>query len=152
MFDIVPHYRFSTLVIRICDMMPNYRDVLAVTALIQAAVAWMVDLRQRNMSFRLYERTLVAENKWRALRYGLDGKLIDLGVEQQLPARDLIRELLDLVEPVSRKLNSWHELVHCHTMLERGSSADQQLSVWRANSENIHAVVDYLISETEKTA
>ena len=126
--------------------------MLAVTAFIQAAVAWMVDLRQRNMSFRLYERTLVAENKWRALRYGLDGTMIDLGVEQQLPARDLIRELLDLVEPVSRKLNSWHELVHCYTILERGSSADQQLSVWRANGENIHAVVDYLISETEKTA
>ncbi len=56
MYDIVPHYRFPTLVIRICDMMPYYRDVLAVTALLQAAVAWMVDLRQRNMSFRNYER------------------------------------------------------------------------------------------------
>ena len=152
MFDIVPHYRFSTLVIRICDMMPNYRDVLAVTALIQGAVAWMVDLRQRNMSFRLYERTLVAENKWRALRYGLDGNLIDLGVEQQLPARELIRELLDRIEPVSRKLNSWHELAHCYSILDRGSSADLQLNVWRANGENIHAVVDYLIAETEKIA
>jgi carboxylate-amine ligase len=93
-----------TLVIRIFDMMPYYRDVLAVTALVQAAVAWMVDLRQHNMSFRLYERTLIAENKWRALRYGLDGRLIDFGIEQQLPARELIRELLERVEPLSRKL------------------------------------------------
>ena len=87
MYDVVPHYRFPTLVIRIFDMMPNYRDVLAVTALLQAAVAWMVDLRQRNMSFRIYERTLIAENKWRALRYGLDGNLIDFVEKALLPAR-----------------------------------------------------------------
>ena len=96
MYDIMPHYRFPTLVIRICDMMPYYRDMLAVTALMQAAVAWMVDLRQRNMSFRNYERTLIAENKWRALRYGLDGNLIDFGIERSLPALELIRELLNV--------------------------------------------------------
>lgn len=152
MYDIVPHYRFSTLVIRICDMMPNYRDVLAVTALLQAAVAWMVDLRQRNMSFRLYERTLIAENKWRALRYGLDGNLIDFGVERSLPARELIRELLERVEPLSHKLHSWHELEHCYVMLDRGANADQQLAVWKAAGQDDRAVVDFLIAETEKIA
>jgi glutamate---cysteine ligase / carboxylate-amine ligase len=152
MYDIVPHYRFSTLVIRICDMMPYYRDVLAVTALIQAAVAWMVDLRQRNLSFRIYERTLIAENKWRALRYGLDGNLIDFGIEQSLPARQLIRELLERVEPISHKLHSWHELEHCYTMLDRGTSADQQVAVFNAAGEDTKAVVDFLIAETEKTA
>ena len=151
MYDVVPHYRFPTLVIRICDMMPYYRDVLAVTALLQAAAAWMVDLRQRNMSFRNYERILIAENKWRALRYGLDGNLIDFGSEQSLPARTLIRELLERVEPISHKLNSWHELEHCYTMLERGSSADQQVKVWQNNGLNIKSVVDFLADETEKT-
>ncbi|MCB0039074.1 MAG: carboxylate-amine ligase [Caldilinea sp.] len=152
MYDVVPHYRFPTLLIRICDMMPYYRDVLAVTALIQATVAWMVDLRQHNMSFRLYDRTLIAENKWRAVRYGLDGNLVDFGIEQRLPARELIRELLERVEPVSRKLNSWHELEHCYTILERGSPSDQQLAVWHASGEDPKAVVDYLVAETEKLA
>jgi carboxylate-amine ligase len=152
MYDVVPHYRFPTLVIRICDMMPYYRDVLAVTALLQAAVAWMVELRQRNMSFRIYERTLIAENKWRALRYGLDGNLLDFGIEQALPARQLIQELLERVEPISHKLNSWHELEHCYTMLERGSSADQQIMVWKNNGLNIKSVVDFLADETEKMA
>jgi carboxylate-amine ligase len=149
MYDVMPHYRFSTLVIRICDMTPSYRDVLAITALLQATVAWMVDLRQRNMSFRLYDRILIAENKWRAVRYGLDGNLIDFGIEQQLSARTLIRELIERVEPMARKLNSWHELERCYTILERGSSADQQLAVWRAHGEDPRAVVDYLIAETE---
>ena len=95
-----------------------------------------MDLRQRNMSFRNYERTLIAENKWRALRYGLDGNLIDFGSEQSLPARTLIRELLERVEPISHKLNSWHELEHCYTMLARGSNADQQVAVWKENGLN----------------
>ncbi len=152
MYDVMPHYRFPTLVIRICDMTPSYRDVLAITALIQATVAWMVDLRQRNMSFRLYDRILIAENKWRAVRYGLDGNLVDFGIEQQLPARDLIRELIERVEPMARKLSSWHELERCFTILERGTSADRQLAVWRASGEDMRAVVDYLIAETENLA
>jgi len=149
MYDVVPHYRFPTLVIRICDMVPSYRDALAITALIQATIAWMVDLRQRNMSFRLYDRTLIAENKWRAVRYGLDGNLVDFGIEQQLPARELIAQLLERVEPMSRRLSSWHELKHCYTILERGSSADQQLAVWRSNGEDLRAVVDFVVAETE---
>jgi carboxylate-amine ligase len=152
MYEVLPHYRFPPLVIRICDMTPSYRDVLAITALAQATVAWMVDLRQRNMSFRLYDRILIAENKWRAVRYGLDGNLVDFGIEQQLPARTLIRELIDRVEPMARRLSSWHELEHCYTILERGSSADRQLAVWRAHGEDISAVVDYLVAETENLA
>ena len=150
MYDIIPHYRFPTLVIRICDMMPSVRDTLALTALLQATVAWMVDLRQRNLSWRIYERTLIAENKWRAVRYGLDGTLIDFGIERAVPARELLRELMERVEPLSRKLNSWYELEHIYTMLERGSAADQQLAVWRASHEDWRAVVDFVVAETEK--
>ncbi len=130
-YDIMPHCRFPTLVIRICDMMPSTQDTLAVTALIQATVAWMVDLRQRNMTFRNYERLLIAENKWRAVRYGLEGTLFDFGVEQALPAPELIRELLERVEPYAAKLNIEDELAHAYTILEHGSSAERQLQHWR---------------------
>ena len=149
-YDIMPHYRFPTLVIRICDMTPNVQDTLAITALIQATVAWMVDLRQRNMSFRHYERLLIAENKWRAVRYGLEGKLLDFGIEQALPAPNLIRELLARVEPYAAKLNSEDELAHVHTILARGSSAEQQLRVWQEHGQDFKAVVDFVVAETEK--
>lgn len=151
-YDIMPHYRFPTLVIRICDMVPNLQDTLAITALIQATVAWMVDLRQRNLSFRTYERLLIAENKWRAVRYGLEGTLLDFGIEQALPAAELIRELLARLEPFGPKLNVEDELAHVHTILERGSSADQQLQVWHAHGQDFKPVVDFIIAETEKLA
>lgn len=149
-YDILPHDRFPTLVIRICDVLPNYQDTLAIAALLQAVAAWMVDLRQRNMSFRIYDRTLIGENKWRAVRYGLDGNMIDFGIEREVPTRDLIRELLDLVAPMAVKLNAQDEIAHIHTILERGTNADQQLNVWRETDEDYNAVVDFIIKETEK--
>jgi carboxylate-amine ligase len=149
-YDILPHYRFPTLVVRICDMLPNVHDALAVTALIQATVAWMVDLRQRNMQFRLYERLLIAENKWRAVRYGLSGNLIDFGIEQALPAPDLVRELLERVAPYAHRLNSEDELAQIETILQRGASADQQLQTWNTHNQDAKAVVDFLVAETER--
>lgn len=149
-YDILPHHRMSTLTVRICDMVPSVDDTLAIAALIQATAAWMVDLRERNMSFRIYDRTLINENRWRAIRYGLDGTLIDFGVEEEKPARELIREMLDRVEPFAVRLNASQELEHIYTMLERGSSADGQIAAWRAADEDVRAVVAYLIQETEK--
>lgn len=149
-YDIIPHYRFPTLVIRICDVMPRLMDTLAVTALIQAAVAWMVDLRMKNLQFRMYERILIAENKWRAVRYGLDGKLIDFGIEQSLPARELVNELIDRTEPMAKKLNSLDYLQHCRSMIERGSSADLQVKAWNEAGQDAKAVVDYIVGESEK--
>lgn len=149
-YDIAPHHRFSTLVIRICDMLPNLTDTVAVTALIQATIAWMVDLRARNMSFRHYERLLIAENKWRAVRYGLEGDLIDWGIEQLVPAPNLLHELITFVTPFADKLNSLGELAHLETILTRGANARQQVAVWQAAGQETKAVVDFIVAETEK--
>lgn len=151
-WDVRPHHRFPTLEIRVCDVLPNIDDALAVTALIQTVVAWMVDLRHRNMTFRLYDRTLVAENKWRAVRFGLQGKLLDFGVEREVPIGELLRELLERVEPVSRRLNSQEELAHIHKMLERGASSDQQRRTWQESGQSHKAVVDFVIAQTEQIA
>jgi len=110
----------------------------------------MVDLRRRNMSFRQYERLLIAENKWRAVRYGLTGKLLDFGIEQALPAVDLIHELMERVARYAAQLNADDELAHIAVMLRRGSSADQQVRVWQSNGHDTVAVVDTLVAETEK--
>jgi len=151
-YDVMPHYRFPTLVIRICDMLPSLSDTLAITALVQATVAWMVDLREHNMAWRTYERLLLAENKWRAVRYGLEGKLIDWGIEESLPAPELIRELVERVEPYAHRLHSIDALNHIHTILSRGSSAEQQLAVWKNTNHDLHAVVDLIVAETERLA
>ena len=154
-WDARPHPNLGTLEVRICDMCTLVDDAVAVAALIQALVAKLIQLRNQNMSWRIYRGMFIEENKWRAVRYGLDGKLIDFGAQTEVPMRDLALELLALVDDVVDDLNSRAEVEHVRTILDRGTSADRQLAVYqRALSEGatpreaLHAVVDHLIAET----
>ena len=101
-----------------------------------------------NQGFRLYRRALIMENKWRAARYGLDGKMIDFGKQKEVAARDLIREYLDFVDDVVDELDSREELNYVHEILERGTGADRQLRVFQQTGD-LNKVVDYIIEETE---
>src|SRR5207237_638770 len=146
-WDVRMHPNFPTLEFRVCDIPTRVDDTVAITALFQAIVARLDKLIEQNLGFRLYRRMLIQENKWRAVRYGLDGKLLDLGKQKEVPARDLIRELLDFVDPVLDELESRKEVEHIHTILERGTSADEQLRGYRETND-LKAVVDRLIELT----
>ncbi len=147
-WDIRPHPLFPTLEFRICDIPTRVDDTIAVAALFQAIVAKLYVLIDKNLGFRLYHRRLIQENKWRAVRYGLEGKLLDLGKQKEVPVKDLIRELLDFVDDVLDDLGSRKEVEHIHTILERGTSADEQLRVWEENNQDFVPVVDMLIKNT----
>jgi carboxylate-amine ligase len=147
-WDIRPHHLFPTLEFRICDIPTRVDDTIAVAALFQAIVAKLTILLEKNLGFRLYHRRLIQENKWRAIRYGLDGKLLDLGKQKEVPVKDLIRELIDFVDDVLDDLGSRKEVEHIHTILERGTSADKQLQVYEESGGNFNAVVDMLIQDT----
>jgi carboxylate-amine ligase len=123
-------------------------ETIALAALIQATVAKLYKLYSANQGFRLYRRALIMENKWRASRYGMDGKLIDFGKQTEVPARDLILEYLEFVDDVVDELDSRQELNYIHTMLETGSGADRQLRVYQETGD-LKKVVDYIIEETE---
>jgi carboxylate-amine ligase len=132
---------------RICDIPSRVDDTIAIAALFQAIVAKLYQLMDRNLGFRLYRRMLIQENKWRAVRYGLQGKMIDFGKNKEVPVVDLVRELLDFVDDVVDELGSRKEIEHIHTILERGTSADEQLRVYHETND-LKAVVDRLIELT----
>jgi len=146
-WDIRPHPQFPTLEFRICDIPSRVDEVIALAALIQAIIAKLYKLYRMNMGFRLYRRALIQENKWRAVRWGLDGKLIDFGKQKEVPVRDLILELLDFVDDVVDELGSRKEIEYVHTILENGTSADRQLKKFE-ETDDLNAVVDQLIAET----
>ena len=146
-WDIRPHPTFPTLEFRICDIPSRVDEVIALAALIQAIVKKLHKLYRMNMGFRLYRRALIQENKWRAVRWGLDGKLIDFGKQKEVPVRDLIYELLDFVDDVVDELGSRKELEYIHTILEHGTSADRQLKTFEERGD-LNMVVDQLIAET----
>ncbi len=146
-WDIRPHPKFPTLEFRIADICTRVDEAVCVTALILAIVAKLIKLRQANQSWRLYRHHLIDENKWRAVRYGIDGRLIDFGRQQDFSLQDLIEELLELLDDVLDELSIRSEVEYVHTILEQGTSADRQLATFEQTGD-LHQVVDQLIEET----
>src|SRR6202142_65615 len=147
-WDIRPHPFFNTIEFRVCDIPMRADETIAIAALIQATVAKLYKLYTANQGFRLYRRALIMENKWRASRYGLDGKMIDFGKQTEVPARDLMHEILEFVSDVVPELGSQEEVGYVHRILERGNGAARQLRVFQETND-LKRVVDYIIEETE---
>jgi carboxylate-amine ligase len=147
-WDVRPNWSYPTLEFRVCDIATRVDEAVCIAAIFQAIVAKLWKLRRDNMTFRLYPYTLIEENKWRAVRYGLDGRLIDFGRREEYPARDLIKELVTwFLDDVLDDLGTRQEVEYAFRILEEGTSADRQLATWRRTG-NLKDVVDQLVSET----
>ena len=147
-WDVRPHHTYPTLEFRVCDVCTRVDEAVCIAAILQAIVAKLWKLRRDNMTFRVYPQTYIEENKWRAVRFGLDGKLIDFGKEQELPARELITEMLAwFVDDVVDELGSRKEVEYAFRIMRDGTSADRQLATYERTGD-LKAVVDQLIAET----
>lgn len=154
-WDLRPHPRYNTLEFRITDAATTLDEAICIAALFQAIVAKLIRLRQRNQAWRIYRRDLIDENKWRAVRYGVAGDLIDFGKEEQVPFPNLIDELVDLLDDVVDELGSRQAVEYARVIARNGSSADRQIRVFEGalasgstQQEALIAVVDHLIQET----
>jgi len=147
-WDIRPHPFFETLEFRMCDMPMRVDETIALAALIQATVAKLYQLHSRNQGFRVYRRDLLMENKWRALRYGIDGNMIDFGKQKQVPFRELMLEYLEIIDDMVEELGSRKEIEYIRTILENGTGADRQLRVYH-DTGDLKEVVKYIVQETE---
>ena len=145
-WDIRVHPVFNTIEFRVCDVPLTVEETIALAALFQAIVAKLYQLRSQNLNFIQYNRARINENKWRASRYGLDGKMIDFGKEEEIDTRALIYELLEFVDDMVDELGSRHAISSIHQILENGTGADRQLDVFR-QSNSLVPVVDYIGSQ-----
>ena len=148
-WDIRPHHEYPTLELRVCDLCTNIDDAICCAGLYQALALKHFKMRKDNIRFRRYQNALIEENKWHAVRYGINGKLLDLGLEEERPARDLIHELVEFVDDVVDELGTRAEVEHALTILERGTSADIQCGLYERTGD-FKQVVDWLIEETAK--
>ncbi|MDQ4005976.1 MAG: carboxylate-amine ligase [Actinomycetota bacterium] len=146
-WDLRPHHTYPTLEFRICDACTKVDETICIAALTQAFVAKVLKLRRQNLGFRTYAPRLIRENKWRAMRHGIDGKLIDFGKQAEVDERALIHEFLEFVDDVVDDLGSRKECEYALTILEEGTSADRQLAAFRETAD-FSKVVDQLVEET----
>ena len=146
-WDVRPHPFFNTVEVRVCDIPMRAQESIAIAALIQATAAKLWKLHSCNQDYRQYSRALLMENKFRAVRYGLDGKMIDFGKQCEVPVRELIHEYLAFVDDQLDELGSRKEIEHIYTMMENGSGADRQLRVYEETGD-LKQVVDFMARET----
>jgi len=147
-WDVRPHHAYPTLEFRVCDVCTRVEEAVCIAAILQAIVAKIWKLRRDNLTFRVYPTAMVEENKWRAVRFGLDGKLIDFGKEQEQPARELIAEMLQwFVDDVVDELGSRRDVEYAFEIMRNGTSADRQLAVFDA-TKDLKRVVDRVVAET----
>lgn len=149
-WDVRPHHAYPTLEFRVCDVCTRVDETVCIGAIFQAVIAKLWKLRRDNMTYRVYAADLIEENKWRTVRYGLDGKLVDLGKQEECPARHLVRELVEwFIDDVVDELGSRAEVEYAFKILDQGTSADRQLAVYQETGD-LKAVVDHLIAETRE--
>jgi len=153
-WDIVPHHKFDTLEFRIADISTTVNEAVCIAALFQAICAKLIKLRSKNMSWRRYRHMHISENKWRAMRYGVKGELIDFGIQKSVPFHFLCEELLEFVDDVVDELDSRKEVEFIRKIVREGTSADRQILIYfekggdEDKKEALNAVVDQLIRET----
>jgi len=149
-WDIRPHAYFKTLEFRICDIPCRADETVAIAALVQALVAKLYRLFESNLGIRAYQRSIVMENKFRALKWGLDGTLIDFGLKRAAPVRELLLEVLDFVDDVVDGLGSRQEMDYLRQWVRGGDTgADRQIRAFEAERD-LRAVVDLLVDETRR--
>lgn len=147
-WDARPHHAYPTLEFRVCDVCTRVEEAVCLASILQAIVAKIWKLRRDNLTFRLYPHALIEENKWRAVRFGLDGNLIDFGKEKEQPARELITEMLEwFVDDVVDELGTRREVEYAFEIMRSGTSADRQLATYDRVGD-LRGVVDRLVSET----
>lgn len=154
-WDIRPSARYPTLEMRITDVCTLLDDTLAVAALFACILRMLYRLKMKNQRWRTYAGMLIAENRWRAQRYGLDGGLVDFGRGEVVDCRELMEEIIDLVDEDAQALGCEAEIAHLRVIQERGTSAHRQIATFRAALEDgademaaLKAVVDQLVAET----
>ena len=147
-WDVRPHPFFPTLEYRICDVPLRIDETICFAALFQAVTAKLYKLHNQNLSWRLYRKAVLHENKARAARFGIDGKLIDFGKAQEVSFDALLDELLEFVDDVVDDLGSRNEVYYARTIVKNRPGADRQLAVYE-DRKDLREVVDYIVRETE---
>ena len=154
-WDVRPSMRFPTLEMRISDICTRLEDTVCVAALYVCWLRMLYRLRIKNQRWRRYPRMLIAENRWRAQRYGIDQGLVDFGRGTVVGCPELIEEMIELCAEDAEALGCTAEVEHARRIIARGTSAHWQLRTYRdaiaggaSEREALEAVVDMLIEET----
>ncbi len=154
-WDLRPSARYPTLELRIFDVCTRVDHAVSLAALTVCLLRSLYRLRLNNQRWRRYNSMLLNENRWRAMRYGMDEGLLDLAKGVIVPVPDLVAEIQELVAEDAQALGCVEELAGIKDILAHGTSAHRQVAVFdKARQEGASVeqalcrIVEFLIGET----
>lgn len=150
-----PSLKHPTLELRVADSCTRLDDTIAIAALYRCLVRRLSLNTSLNAGQTGASRAINDENGWRAQRYGIHGSFVDEKTRTAKPVRELLEETLDLVAEDAKVLGCQRELDLARWIVARGTSADQQLTLYTeavgrglSNRDALAGVVDWLSAET----
>ncbi|WP_374300857.1 carboxylate-amine ligase [Paracoccus sp. (in: a-proteobacteria)] len=153
-WDLRPSSKFPTLETRVCDASPRLDDTITLAALIQATLRMLWRLSRQNQRWRQYDNVLLAENRWRATRYGMAEGIIDFGAGQIVPFPQAVEDWLALISVDADALGSQPPVARTREMVAAGGSAARQRAVLAramaagaTRHEALREVVRHLVAE-----
>jgi carboxylate-amine ligase len=148
-WDVRLNMNFDTIEFRIFDMPATIEDTIALVALCQALVAKLVWLNRHHKDVAVLPRDYIMENKWQAVRYGLDAQIADFVNLRRLSMRDALHDLLFFVGDVLDDLGSHREIHHLRHLLNdpRGNGADRQISLYQQTNK-VEDIIPFLTQQT----
>ncbi len=156
-WDLRPSARYPTLETRIFDVCTRLDDAISLAAITICLLRSLYRLRRNNQRWRIYSPMLLNENRWRAMRYGMDEGLLDLAKGTIVPLPQLIEEIIGLIHEDAEALGCVDEVLQAREILTRGTSAHRQIQVYEracqagaSQKEALREVVDFLIEETAR--
>ena len=146
-WDVRLHPRYGTVEVRICDAQAQIENVAALTALVRSLAATIGSEFDCGESPALTPDLHLEENRWRAARDGLAAQLIDPGSDNETPAADSVRALVERCMPAAEALGCADELELVENILDRGNGADEQLRIYD-DTHDLSAVTRWLADKT----
>jgi len=141
-WSVRPHIGFGTVEVRICDVQPTAAESENLAGLIMACVAQAARDVDEGVPAPDLPGRLIEENMWRAIRYGLDGELLDLRRAQPYPAREGLERLISWTEPVRSELGIGVELPPLNGAQRQRALLDSGLTLQEAYARTVETTRD----------
>jgi len=136
-WDVRPHPDFGTVEIRVCDLPYSLRDILAITALIQALVLALAEQYENPEP----HSQVLRSNKWQATRYGLEGFYVDPFFARKYSMKEAAINLYRHVRPIAEELKSIDYLDEIPAILNRLTGSHHQKRIYQDNSNSFTKMI-----------
>ncbi|MGB7443104.1 MAG: carboxylate-amine ligase [Coleofasciculaceae cyanobacterium] len=149
-WDIRLSERFPTVEFRVTDICLTIDEAVMIAGLVRALVKTCCQQAREDREFVAVHPELLKAAHWRAARSGLQGNLINVELECSLPAKELIKQLLNYLRPALEDQGDWDEIFSLvEKVLREGNAAQRQYKVYQSRGSYLD-VVDYLVAQTSQ--